>query len=247
MLYKPSKGNVFGQTRSYGPMAPGLDFAFGFVDENYVTQAKERGWLKSGIESDLDERIRRLRPLTIIAKRAACSPISSHADEVRLRRSITVNLEIDLEPIRGLKIRLTNNRTDSHTDRIQFMYDDMPVARGGSYTKTHCAIATSLRTSKAVDGYRSDAFQRFLSNIPIVADRIERRYDGLRYPMGGFMKDNPNAGRLFDPKVGGVNRAGSDVLIPAFLAAYTGVDASDITCTPSNGAKRSVIDTDEML
>ena len=44
-------------------------------------------------------------------------------------RTSEFNLEIDLEPIRGLKIRLTNNRTDSHTDRIQFMYDDMPVAR----------------------------------------------------------------------------------------------------------------------
>lgn len=204
-LFSPEIGNVFGQTRSYGPMAPGLDFAFGFVDENYVTQAKERGWL--------------------ICDEDRISP-------AMWSRTSEFNLEIDLEPIRGLKIRLTNNRTDSHTDRIQFMYDDMPVARGGSYTKTHCAIATSLRTSKAVDGYRSDAFQRFLSNIPVVADRIERRYDGLRYPMGGFMKDNPNAGRLFDPKVGGVNRAGSDVLIPAFLAAYTGVDASDIYLTP---------------
>ena len=36
------------------------------------------------------------------------------------------------------------------------------------------------------------------------------------------MTDNPNAGHDFNPSVGGVNRAGSDVLIPAFLAAYTG-------------------------
>ena len=46
------------------------------------------------------------------------------------------------------------------------------------------------------------------------------------------MKNNPNAGQLFDPAVGGVNRAGSDVLIPAFIAAYTGVDASKIYLTP---------------
>lgn len=204
-LFNPEIGNVFGQTRSYGPMAPGLDFAFGFVDEDYVKQAKERGWLICD-----DDRI---------------SP-------AMWSRTNEFNLEIDLEPVRGLKIKLTNNRTDSHTDRIQFMYDDMPVARGGSYTKTHCAIATSLRTSKAGNGYRSAAFERFLSNIPVVADRIERRYEGLRYPMGGFMKNNPNAGQLFDPAVGGVNRAGSDVLIPAFIAAYTGVDASKIYLTP---------------
>lgn len=46
------------------------------------------------------------------------------------------------------------------------------------------------------------------------------------------MKDNPNAGKEFSPSVGGVNHASSDVLIPAFLAAYTGIDASKIYLTP---------------
>lgn len=147
-------------------------------------------------------------------------------------RTSEVTFEIDLEPIRGLKIKLTNNRTDNRTNQIQFMYDDMPVTRTGSYTKTHCAIATSLHRFKAIDGYHSDAFDRFLENIPVVAGRVEARYAGLRYPMGGFMKDNPVAGRVFDPSVAGVNHSSSDVLIPAFLAAYTGVDARKIYLNP---------------
>ena len=44
-LFAPEIGNVFGQSNSYGPMAPGLDFAFGFVDEGYIYDAKDRGWL----------------------------------------------------------------------------------------------------------------------------------------------------------------------------------------------------------
>ncbi|MBO4956168.1 MAG: cell surface protein SprA, partial [Muribaculaceae bacterium] len=44
-LFMPDVGNIFGQSRSYGPMSPGLDFAFGFVDESYIDRAKERGWL----------------------------------------------------------------------------------------------------------------------------------------------------------------------------------------------------------
>lgn len=204
-LFAPEIGDGFGQTRSYGPLAPGLDFAFGFVGEGYVEKAKERGWL--------------------ICNDTQTSPsIWSNTNEF--------NFEVDLEPIRGLKIKLTNNRTDNRNLQTQFMYDNMPVTRSGSYTKTHCAIATALRTAKADDGYHSAAFDQFLANIPVIADRIESRYRGLNYPTGGFMKDNPNAGRPFDPEVGTVNRAGSDVLIPAFLAAYTGVDASKIYLTP---------------
>ncbi len=204
-LFNPEIGNVFGQSRSYGPMAPGLDFAFGFVNEDYVNKAKERGWL--------------------LCDDGQTSPaIWSRTSEV--------TFEIDLEPIRGLKIKLTNNRTDNRTNQIQFMYDDMPVTRTGSYTKTHCAIATSLHRFKAIDGYHSDVFDRFLENIPVVAGRVEARYAGLRYPMGGFMKDNPVAGRVFDPSVAGVNHSSSDVLIPAFLAAYTGVDARKIYLNP---------------
>ena len=41
----PSVGDVFGQSNSYGPMSPGLDFAFGFYDEGYVDKALNRGWV----------------------------------------------------------------------------------------------------------------------------------------------------------------------------------------------------------
>ena len=204
-LFSPNIGDAFGQTKSFGPLAPGLDFAFGFVDESYVTRAKERGWL-------------------IIDETQTSPAIWSRTNEV--------NIELDLEPIRGLKIKLTNNRTDNRSSQVQFMYDNMPTTFTGSYTKTHVAIKTALRSSKAETGYQSDAFDRFLANIPVVASRVEAQYAGMKYPATGFMKDNPNAGHVFDPKLCGVNTSGSDVLIPAFLAAYSGTDARKIYLTP---------------
>ena len=204
-LFSPNIGDAFGQTRSFGPLAPGLDFAFGFVDDSYVTKAKERGWLI------LDE---------------------SQTSPAIWSRTNEVNIEFDLEPVRGLKIKLTNNRTDNRSSQMQFMYDNMPTSLSGSYTKTHVAIKTALRSSKAETGYQSDAFDQFIANIPVVASRIESQYSGLKYPSTGFMKDNPNAGHSFDPKLCGVNTAGSDVLIPAFLAAYSGMDAKKIYLTP---------------
>lgn len=194
-LFAPEIGNIFGQSRSYGPMSPGLDFAFGFVDEGYINTAKERGWL--------------------MTSSGQTSPaVTTHATEI--------NLELALEPVRGLKIQLTANRTDSRTRQVQFMYEDMPTSLSGSYTKTHCAIATALQSSKAENGYESATFNKFLEYIPIVANRISSQYHGTRYPSTGFMAGHPNAGALFNPEIGDVSRTSSDVLIPAFMAAYSG-------------------------
>lgn len=204
-LFRNDIGNAFGQSTSYGPMSPGLDFAFGFTDESYVDKAKSRGWL--------------------ITDDGQTSPaIWSKGNEL--------NIELNLEPLKGLKIQLTTNRTDNRTNQIQFMYDDMPITRSGSYTKTHCAIATALRSSNADNGYYSKAFQDFLNNIPIIADRIESKYAGMNYPEGGFMRDNPYAGLPFNPEVGTVSPTSSDVLIPAFIAAYTGKDPHKIYTDP---------------
>jgi len=197
-LFIPDVGSIFGESTKYGPMAPGLDFAFGFAGEDYVNKALERGWL--------------------MTESGQTSPfVASKTNEL--------NIELVLEPVKGLKVTLTANRTDNRTRQVQFMYDNMPVSMAGSYTKTHCAIATALGSSKAENGYYSKTFDQFLTNIPVIADRFESNFRGVNYPSNGFMNGNPNAGKPFSPEVGGVSRTGSDVLIPAFLAAYTGRDA----------------------
>ena len=156
----PSVGNAFGQTSSYDIMAPGLDFAFGLTDDSYIPKAKSRGWL-------------------LCDETQTAPALYSKTSEF--------NLEIALEPIRGLKITLTNNRTDNRTNQVQFMYNDMNTIYSGSYTKTHCAIATALRGSSSEDGNNSGAFNKFLENIPSIRNRVESQYAGKNYPSTGFM------------------------------------------------------------
>ena len=204
-LFRNDIGNIFGQSTSYGPMSPGLDFAFGFTGQEYINRALERGWL--------------------ITDDGQTSPaIWQTTNEL--------NIELNIEPVKGLKIQLTTNRTDNRNTQVQFMYENMPLTRSGSYTKTHCAIATAFQSSKAEDGYNSAAFNKFLENIPVIASRVQNQYAGTTYPTGGFMSDNPHAGAPFDPNVGTVSQTGSDVLIPAFLAAYTGKDPNKMYLTP---------------
>ncbi len=204
-LFRPEIGNIFGQTMSQGPMSPGLDFAFGFTDEKYIDKALSRGWL--------------------ITDDGQTSPaIWAKTNEL--------NMEVNLELFKGFKVQLTFNRTDNRNSQIQFMYAGMPTSLSGSYTRTHCAILTALKGSSADDGYRSAAFDKFLENIPEIRRRVEAQYIGTRYPTGGFMADNIAAGQPFSPEIGTISETSSDVLIPAFLAAYTGRSAATESLDP---------------
>ena len=167
----PEVGDLLGQSKSYGPMSPGLDFAFGFTDESYLNKAMARGWLL-GDENQTSPAI--------------------------FSRTEEYNFEVQLEPIRGLKIQLTANRTDNRTNQVQFMYNSMPTTRSGSFTMTTCAIATALRGSSSKDGYSSDAYDKFLSNIPVMAQRLEQKYQGMRYPDAGFISGTEYAGQPYN-------------------------------------------------
>ena len=193
-LFRPDIGDIFGQSKNYGPMSPGLDFAFGFTDESYVKKALDRGWL--------------------LTDDGQTSPSV-------FARTNELNIEAQFELFKGFKVQLTFNRTDNRNTQTQFMYAGMPQTYSGSYTRTHCAILTALRGSSADDGYYSPTFQQFLDNIPVIRNRVEAQYAGLNYPESGFMDGNAHAGAPFDPAVGTVSETSSDVLIPAFVAAYT--------------------------
>ena len=194
-LFQPEIGDIFGQSRAYGPMAPGLDFAFGFAGDDYLDRALRNGWL-------------------ITDDGQTSSAVISNTKEL--------SIDASFEPFKGFKVQLTMNRTDNRTRQIQFMYDDMPTTYSGTFTMTGCAIATALRGSSANNGYNSDAFNTFINNIDIIRSRVEGQYIGSKYPDAGFIHGMPLAGSQFNPENGTVSETSSDVLVPAFVAAYTG-------------------------
>lgn len=200
--FGPSVGDIFGQSNKYGQMAPGLDFAFGFYNDDYVQRCLDRGWLLTG---------------------------DNQTSPAVWNQGKEFNFELTLEPIVGLKILLTSNLTDNRTRQVQFMYADMPTSLSGSYTRTAVAIKTALKGSKAENGYQSEAFSKFLEYIPVLSQRVQGQYNGASYPSSGFMEGNPLGGSTFNPEVGSVSSTSSDVLIPAFIAAYTGADPNKVS------------------
>lgn len=203
--FSPEIGSMLGQTRQGGIFAPGLGFAFGDVRRSYITEANDRGWLIK------DE---------------------NNITPAMMNRTELVDINATLEPFKGLKIDLRGNWTNTRSTEIKYMYEGMPEVQGGTFTMTTIALSSAFKSGNADNGYESEPFRKFLENREIIAQRLEERYAGTNYPSGGFMEGSAHAGQPYDPATGEVNRNSADVLIPAFLAAYTGKNAGSIGFSP---------------
>ncbi len=205
--FRPGIGDVFGQGNSAYGMVPGLGFAFGLdggVD--YVNSALDRNWL--------------------IMDTLNVSPAIYNNTE-------TFEFRTQIEPIKNLTIDLNANREVNKRYEIQYMYDGSPVSRGGSFSMTTISLSSALKSSKADNNYYSQAFQKFLDNRAIIKNRLEQKYQNTVYPNNGFMSENAHlVGQPYSSSVNGVDQNSPDVLIPAFLAAYTGKDANSNKLSP---------------
>ena len=188
--FMPTVGNALGQTRGYGLLSPGLDFAFGMIDDSYIDKAKRNDWL---LMSD-----------------SVATPATTNLTE-------DVQLRLTLEPVRNLKIDLVANRTESRAKSIQYMYLGNPTTQSGTFTMTTISLKGALSgIGEATNGFHSPTFERFCNSLDAFRDRVEAQYAGAVYPAGTSL-----AGKTFDPANGGVNRYSADVMVPAFLSAYT--------------------------
>ncbi len=188
-------GDAFGQKKVNGILSPGLDFAFGAIGDSYIEKAKERGWLMD------NENI--------------TTPASTNAME-------DVQLKATLEPVRDLKIDLNASRTVNKSRSTHFMYEGSPVTQSGSFNMTIISAATAFSASGNIgNNYYSKPFNKFVENLTTIQNRLENKYSGYTYPKsaGDF------AGQKYNKANGGVDVYSSDVMIPAFLAAYCGKDA----------------------
>lgn len=205
--FKPFIGDVFGQKNSEYGLVPGLGFAFGFEGgDEFINKSLERDWLVMN---------------------------TMNINPAVYNNAETIELKAQIEPIKGLRIELNANRQTNNRTEVQYMYEGKPRKLGGSFSMTTIAISSSLRSSNAKNNYHSEAFDNFLKNREIIHNRMEQKYNGVTYPTGGFMSELPGlAGKAqYQPgnNIGTVNPNSADVLIPAFISAYTGKNAGKIS------------------
>ena len=132
--------------------------------------------------------------------------------------AMTEDLQIKatLEPVRDLKIDLMATRTVSRNKSIQFMYAGSPTTQSGSFNMTTISIHTAFTSQGSADNnYANATFTKFVNSLPEYQKRVEAQYKGVKYPKGTGMDG------VFDPANGTVSQYSADVMVPAFLNAYT--------------------------
>ena len=201
--FRPEIGDIFGQDRMGGVFAPGLDFAFGGVNRSYIDNLANRDWL-------------------------VMSQTNINPALINSARNLTISM--NLEPITGLKIDLRALRSEINNSEIKYMYDGMPETNGGTFMMTTMALGSAFEGMGSLENnYASKTFDKFLDNRATITSRLEDAYAGTNYPNQGFIAGSSLAGNPYSQ--GGIDPNSTDVLVPAFLAAYTGGDANSISLT----------------
>ncbi|MEL7148515.1 MAG: cell surface protein SprA, partial [Bacteroidota bacterium] len=194
---------LFGLDSSFA--APGFGFIMGSQDPEIRRRAAVNGWLATGD----------------VIQDTIFIPVTQPFVQTR---SEDLSFRATIEPIKDLKIQLdaSRNITDNFQEIFRFRFDSVQTptrvngfdsftpSRSGNYTITYSTISTAFEKTGDDNQFGSDAFTQFEENIGIFRDRLNNlRSDGEPY-----------------------DSISQDVLIPAFLAAYSGQDANSAKTSP---------------
>ena len=148
------------------------------------------------------------------------------------RKTQTMNYRINTEPLPGLKIDFTGNLTSSENYQHYFRYSEpqrsfevYTPANSGNFSMTYLMWKTSFAND---DTDNSPLFNALLANRKTIAERMARDNEAWIGQINQYSFDSI-AGDYF-PK--GYGASSPDVLMYAFIAAYTGQDAEKINLNP---------------
>lgn len=213
--YMP-KTSFFGLSNTNGVYAPGIPFILGYQDKHFPERAKDNGWLSTS---------------QYINK-----PIVFTYNE-------NLNIRSIVEPIQGFKIELTASRSITRNQSVYWNavdsmgnitwpeYSRNPQETG-NFNMTFITFSTAFSKLKSSNGYMSPAFKQFQKYREIIAARLGKQteekyntttsqpYDANTDPLtGGPVADGTN----------GYGLTSQSVLIPAFMAAYGGMNPHKVS------------------
>lgn len=106
------------------------------------------------------------------------------------------------------------------------MYEGNPMTQSGQFTMTTISFKSAFEgMGSPENGFHSDSFDRFRYSLDVYRSRVEAQYKDAVYPKSA---GDEYVGKKFDPQNAGVKKYSADVLVPAFLNAYTGYDGLSI-------------------
>ncbi len=136
----------------------------------------------------------------------------------------TINGRVSLEPFRGMRIEVTANRTISENRQSFFRWNNELADYVNDSPQENGNFSVSMLTWRTAftndnDNFVNEVFEQVLANRPLISQRL----------------GEPNPESSLDPETGyytGYGPTNQDVVIPAFLAAYTGRSAESVELNP---------------
>ncbi len=200
-----------------GLSAPGVPFILGWQDRDFAWKAIGNNWLTE--DSSL------YKPYTM-----------AHTEDF--------SAKVTFEPIRGLRIDLNVDRRYSNNLNEYYLFstdisnwDVFNTMRRGNFSMTYNIIGTSFWGVGKTGVFSSQAFNNFIDNRAVIAGRLGNERAGTSDPTNGDLPYEPNPG---SGGANGYSLNSQDVMIPAFLAAYSDTDPNRIflNATPSMSKMR---------
>ncbi len=200
--YMPSV-KIMGTQKVNGKLAPGIPFIAGIQDTNFVQMAMDNEWLKKD---------------TLFYQTLA------------MTSNRTINVRSSVEPIKNLRIDFMANWGKSENKRENIAFENNAYQRqntmtSGNFTMSYNTWNTAFQPIKNMDGlYISDVFEKFRDYRITIAKRLARERAALS--KHGYNSEN------YDPVTGfpdGYGPYSQEVLIPAFMSAYSGRSPDHIT------------------
>jgi cell surface protein SprA len=221
--YLPDATFLGSESLGSSNMAPGLPFILGWQDRDFGYEAVDNGWITTDTT-------------------LSSAYIMTNTEYWTLQSS--------LEPISGLKINLTGTHKKSNNLSEYYLYDTngfdgvYNTTESGSFSMSFNTIGTAFKGIEKTGSYQSDVYDQFLNNRQVIARRLGEQRAGMSYPTTGSYADADDdysvlAGLVYDADgsdstitvssgTDGYSLTSQDVMIPAFLAAYSGTKASNI-------------------
>jgi cell surface protein SprA len=204
--------SFLGQQSYQGMSSPGWRFLAGLTDERFFDEAVINGWITTD---------------TLLNNAATYSEREQ------------INLRANIEPFPGFRIDLTADRRYSQTISSYLRanrYGEFPDSTRntrvtGNFTISIISWGTAFEKIPKSGDYVSQTFEQFRTNTILISQRRgnERRQVDNSYDPGF---DPVTGEQITGPYSSGYGLTSGEVLVPAFLAAYTRRDAEKISLSP---------------
>jgi cell surface protein SprA len=193
-------------------LAPGWPFILGYSDRNFFDKAVNYGWLSTD------------------------SLLNTPALE---NNKIDISARSMIEPFPGMRIDVNADRRFMEATSAYYIADyngNFPDSTrnrivSGNFSISVISWGTAFEKITKENDYVSPTFEAFKSNTIVIS---ERRAEERRKLDPGYNPDvDPLTGNLLEgPFKSGYGQTSREVLIPAFLAAYTKSNPGNVTLDP---------------